>query len=697
MRQAIIKTVFFKELTELLRNRRSLMVMFGVPLLLYPILTIAVASLTQSKQNELASRPAIVGVVDGQAAPQLLKLLAGHESEITTVETIQPAAESALDAGTIDALISVPGHYESDAVGGQEVKLAVSVDRSRQVTRFAEEKLKKVLDAYQQWIVQQRLLAHGLPPDLAAVPRATTTDLATGEQTFGVMLAYILPLLLLLTGMLGSLYPALGATTTERELGTLETLLVTPATRMELLTAKAGIVLISGLLTALLNMISMSLVLWRVMAEVQKSSTGATPAGGFFIDAGALALSYLAAVPTLIFFTAMVLMVGLLARNLREANAYATPLMMVPITSMLVGIADPAMTPGLLVTPVANTTLIIRAVLTGHATAGQFVLAFASAGLYAGLVLSLAGRLFTNEQLVNPAWEPLSLRGLSRRPAKLRWPAVDEALTLFAVSLLLNFYLAPSWVHHGLLPLLMGVEILLIAGPAVLFSWLGHYPWREVFSLRRPSVSSIIGAALFGVGMIPVMNWLSDLQHAWHILPPNEADLEGMSKLFEPTLRGHPFLSPIIIGLLAGVCEELLFRGPIQAALVKRLPIAMALIFGGFLFAAAHMDLSGLPARMILGLILGWIVWRSGSIFPAMVMHAVYDGVSVAWMAHELSRTMDTNATASFSTTTLIMGAAVSVVGWGVMRAGRKILLSQPQSNALRQRATVTPQSPAAP
>jgi membrane protease YdiL (CAAX protease family) len=470
-------------------------------------------------------------------------------------------------------------------------------------------------------------------------------------------------LLLLLTGMLGALYPALSATTNERELGTLETLLVTPATRGELLTAKAGIVLLSGLLTALLNMISMSLVFWRVMSQIEKSPVSVS------INVSALALSYLAAIPTLIFFTALVLMVGLLARNLREANAYATPLMMVPIASMLIGIADPAISPGLLVTPVANTTIIIREVLLGRATFGSFALAFASSGLYAGLVLSLAGRLFTNEQLVNPAWEPISFRGFARRSHRPRWPDVDEALALFSVSLLLNFYLSPSWIKHGLLPLLLAVETLLIAGPAIVFAKLGHYPWKQVFSLRRAKIAGFAGAALLGLGMIPLMNGLNALQSYWNILPPNKADLEGMTELLTPALLAHPIFAPIVIGALAGICEELLFRGPIQAAFVKRFPLALALTLGGLLFAAAHMDLSGMPPRMILGIILGWIVVRQRSIYPAMLMHAVYDGVSVAFAAQQLhgdptGASMDT----LISWPMILAGVAASVAGWELIK-----------------------------
>src|SRR6185295_10036304 len=170
-------------------------------------------------------------------------------------------------------------------------------------------------------------------------------DIASADQRFGKLMAMSLPVLLLMTGMLGALFLALNATTTERELGRLETLLVTPAGRMELLVAKGALVLLSGLLTSGLNMISMSLVIWRSLSLFEG------PMGALTINMKALGLTYLAAVPTLITFTTLVLIVGLLARTFREANHFATPIMMIPLASMLIGIAEPDMTPALLVTP----------------------------------------------------------------------------------------------------------------------------------------------------------------------------------------------------------------------------------------------------------------------------------------------------------------------------------------------------------
>src|SRR5206468_3296806 len=195
------------------------------------------------------------------------------------------------------------------------------------------------------------------------------------------------------------------------------------------------LVMLCGLVTAAINMISMSLVLWRVSSLVAPGET-------LSISVWSLVLTFVAATPSLIFFTTLVLIVGLLARTFREANSYATPAMLLPLASLALSIADVKTTPGLLVTPIANTTLVMRDVLRGKWSGGAFALASISSLVYAGLLLSIAARLFSNEQLVNPGWEPLGMKGLGRRgERRARLPAVDEAIALFALCLLLMFYI----------------------------------------------------------------------------------------------------------------------------------------------------------------------------------------------------------------------------------------------------------------
>jgi sodium transport system permease protein len=673
MRLEIIRQVFLKELRETLRDRRSLAAMFGIPLLLYPMLTLGMATLTASTQRRMTRQTSRVAIKNPEAAPHLVERLERLDSGVRIVSAT--AAKESIAANRVDAVLLVPPHAEADALASREVQIHIQLDRSRSASDFTQRKLDRILDDYEKWIIEERLRAHGMPVSLMRPLESVTDDVATGDRRMGRLLALMLPMMLLMTGLFGAFFPAVNATTAERELGTLETLLVTPARKMELLVAKGGLVLLLGLLTAGLNMLSMALVFWRTTSMAMRGAESLT------INPAALALTYLAAVPTIILCAATALVVGLFARNYREANSYATPIFLLPLVPMIVSMMEPKTTPGLLVTPIVNTTIVIRDVLTGHATAGAFLLAFASSCLYAGLLLSLAARLFTTEGLVNPAWEPLSLKGLrgAARRGTRRLPAVDEALALFAVSMLLLFYVSPSWQKAGFLVTVIGNELLLIAAPTLLFAWLMRYRWIETFSWRRPTGAEMAGAALIGVGVLPWVYALASAQGRFWPQDPEVARV--IVKMLVPDLQQRPFLTPIVVGVLAGMCEELLYRGPLQTALARRLPAPFALGLGAILFAAAHMDAHGMLFRMILGLILGWIVLRGGSIFPAMVMHTVADATHFAlhaWIVHtwgadryvEMATRPDTPIAGPWGTEWAIgglaLGAVLLLLGWGL-------------------------------
>jgi len=666
LRMDVVGTVFRKELREMLRDRRSLLIMFGVPLLLYPLLTVALGGLARSQEKKLKQEPAKVLVRNGSAAPHLIEQLrsAGSGVEVidepspppSTVSTqpatgalTSPATTSAtalstapapfptggnerLEAGTVDAILDVPSNAEALALAGEQPEFIVRLNRSRiRTATAAEQKLEKAIKGYERWVIEQRLAARDLPPAILSPLKTRTEDIATGGQRFGSLMSTLLPLFLLLTGTLGAFFPALNATTAERERGTLEPLLASPAGRTEILLGKGLLVLLGGLLTAGLNVASMALVLRWLFAGMGKA--GVTT--DLTIDPVAIGLAYLAAVPTLVFVTGLVMVCGLFSRTFQEANALALPVMLLPLASAAIAVADPPTTPGLLLTPIANTTVIIRDILTGRATVGAFLLAAAASCLYAGLLVSAAARVFNTEQLVNPAWEPLSVKGLGRRvrgrPGHPRPPSIDVALALFAITLLLVLYVGPALIGLDLLLIVLVSMVGLIAVPTVLVAWLAGWSWVPTFSLRRPTVAALAGAALAGIGLAPWTELLYVLQS--QVWPASSEHLAESMKMFLPSVEQRPILTALTIGALAGICEELLYRGPIQAAFLRRLSTWPALCAGGALFAAAHMDLHGFPIRMLLGVLLGYVVWRGKSIFPAMLLHGAYDAAQLGRLA----------------------------------------------------------------
>ena len=679
MRFNIIKTVFAKELREMLRDRRSLMVMFGIPLVLYPLMTLALSSVAVNRQQTLKQQNAEIAVVHGDQAPHFLDLLKAPDSGIKF--TLFDSAEQAKQKGAFDAVLIVRANAQTDLLkdpppapgpttspattpSADPPGFTIQMDLSQSQGPYVRDKIEHVLDLYGNWVLQQRILAHSLPTEILTPIDFKVVDTATGEQNLGKKLATIIPLLLLMTGMLGALFPALNATTTERELGTLETLLVTPASRSELLMAKGTLVLLCGLLTAFLNMASMSAVLWRVISAAQSTlgDSSATSA----LDIPALALSYLAAFPAILLFTTLVLIVGLIARNFREANSFATPVMLIPMASIVVIIAEVPSTNALMLTPVLSTTLIIRDLLSGpgKATVPHFLLAFFSSFAYAGLMLSVATRLFTNEQLVNPSWEPLSLKGFGRGTRRRRLPAIDEAIAIFSLSLLLTIYLGADKLN---LSTLVITEVFFVAGPALLVALLARYDFRATFSLRLPTPRGLLAGLLLGLGLIPVAIALQTVQN--HYWPPDAAKSTAVDTLTTNALLASPILFPIFAGLFAGLCEEFLYRGPLQTALIKRFSPAVAITVTAIAFSLAHFDLHGAPLRALLGAILGLIVYRTGSLLPAILAHALFDSVQLLWDSWQIHQPTLPAATLPADTVTstdyliLGLGVAATVVG----------------------------------
>ena len=94
--------------------------------------------------------------------------------------------------------------------------------------------------------------------------------------------------------------------------------------------------------------------------------------------------------------------------------------------------------------------------------------------------------------------------------------------------------------------------------------------------------------------------------------------------------QGSLFSSLLIIAALAAISEELLFRSVIQKALIKLFKNAhVAIIVTALIFSAFHLDFFGFIPRFILGLMLGYMFWMSGSIFPSMLMHFVNNATIV--------------------------------------------------------------------
>ncbi|HUR65670.1 MAG TPA: type II CAAX endopeptidase family protein [Chitinophagaceae bacterium] len=162
---------------------------------------------------------------------------------------------------------------------------------------------------------------------------------------------------------------------------------------------------------------------------------------------------------------------------------------------------------------------------------------------------------------------------------------------------------------------------------------------REYLGFKRPSHAGYIIA---GVGLlliaIPFAGWLGELNKQmslpsnienWMKLKEEEAARPVRALLSRNTIQDL-VLNVFCIAALAGIGEELLFRGMVQRLLIKmfRSPWA-GIIVAALIFSAMHMQFYGFLPRFMLGVLLGAIYWYSGSLWVAMLAHFIYDAVLV--------------------------------------------------------------------
>lgn len=158
-----------------------------------------------------------------------------------------------------------------------------------------------------------------------------------------------------------------------------------------------------------------------------------------------------------------------------------------------------------------------------------------------------------------------------------------------------------------------------------LFVWRSWSPFSRSYLRSKPWVV-LFWVALLSIGTILPSEWLLERMQVWiPSLPVNDGQLDSLVKIMETPL-GY-----VIVGILAPVCEEMVFRG----AVLRRLLTVFspknhwwAIVASALLFAVMHFDVLQGTHAFIIGLLLGWMYYRSGSIVPGILFHWINNTVA---------------------------------------------------------------------
>jgi sodium transport system permease protein len=352
----------------------------------------------------------------------------------------------------------------------------------------------------------------------------------------------------------------------------------------------------------------------------------------FTLPPGAALLVFIALIPLSVLFAAAFLGLALRAQSFKEAQNALTPAQLAATLPLLV-VTLPGIdfTPALALFPVVGVAMFFRELMTGDPPFLPSLLAVLSTAAYAALALAFASRAFGREDVLFGGGSGQAAKGggwqeriRAWRSAERGIPLPAEAMAFIALIALLYFHLGTrlqgSLGERGLLASQWG----LLALPALALATLGPYDWRRTLAIRRPPAKALLAAALIALGGIPV-GW----SIVWLEMQMFEGGLESLVPLQEllTATDGRRALWLVFIAALTpAICEELVFRGVLLQSLGREMRGWHAVVLSAAIFGAFHLSfetaLRFLPTAFI-GLLMGWVVWHSRSIFASMLMHFV--------------------------------------------------------------------------
>jgi sodium transport system permease protein len=394
-----ISIVYFKELKDSLRDRRTVISMIVVPIFLMPLLTIFVGALSARLIGRALLQVPSVMIIGGESSPQILAALHALP-DIRIVPASSDYAQQVVDK-KIRVAVELPSDFDAMLARGDTARVRIDMYQGEINSGFTADKLQRFFQDYRERTVRERLDAHHLPENLVEPLRIEETNVAPPEKVGGVVLGGLVPYFVIILSLTGTMYPAMDLTVGEKERGTIETILCSPISRTSLVLGKFWMVLTASLSTAALAIASMGLTLAAASRMVGGVSRISNMGLQFQITPVAVIWVFVMIVPLAVLFSAGLLAISLFAKSFKEAQSYLSPLTIVVFAPAIVSILPGVeLNAGLSLVPILNTSLVCKEIVSGTYHWNYVALIFASSCAYAAAALGVAIRLFQREDVL---------------------------------------------------------------------------------------------------------------------------------------------------------------------------------------------------------------------------------------------------------------------------------------------------------
>ncbi len=396
-----IRIVYSKEFTEWVRDRRTLISTVLVPLLLFPTIMVGFSALAVVLVGKAEKETPKIMILGGEDSPQVLE-------NLRKVDYLEIAPYSAnwreqISEKEIRAAVDIPPGFQAALGRGDAKTVTIYYYLGELKSSLGADRIEKFLKEYRDEVVKGRLAARNVAASVLTPFDIQQQNVAPPEKVSGATVGGFIGYLVVLLCMTGAMYPAIDLTAGEKERGTMETILSSPISRMDLVLGKFFLVLSAALSTAALSVLSMGISFSLLRHFNASSGSGRGEAEGLLLQLGprAVAFIFVMALPLAVLFSAVLMTIALFAKSHKEAQSYLTPmtfLVVIPaVASLLPGVE---LTPKLALVPILNTSLVCKEIMTGTYHWNSIALIFASTCVYASVALFLAFKTFQRESVL---------------------------------------------------------------------------------------------------------------------------------------------------------------------------------------------------------------------------------------------------------------------------------------------------------
>jgi len=654
-----IKLILAREVRDQLRDRRTLFMIAVLPLLLYPLLGMSFFQISQFVRQRATSvlvvgaenlpkQPPLIengrfakGLFPGKNGEKLLELHFPSDEPGPDGKTPeQPAAaRQAVQSGEYDAALYFPESFDEEletsrqALRQEQSEGKVDLPQPQIFYTTASEKsqiafarLNEVLSQWREQVLQSQLKASGLSPSVAKPFSVQPADVADQTAYRGAALwAKLLPVLLLLWALTGAFYPAVDLCAGEKERGTLETLLSSPAERTEIVLGKLLTIMAFSMITAVLNLMAIGLTAWLVLARMENF---ALPPLLSVVWLG------LALVPISALFSALCLALAAFARSTKEGQYYLVPVLLVTMPLAILPMAPGVeLNLGNSLVPVTGLVLLLRSLLEGNYwLAAQYSPVVVAVTLAACLLaIRWAVDQFNSESVLFREGERLDmwlwLRHLrrDRQPTPTVAAAVFCGVLILVVRFFMGFAVQPTADFAGFARVTAMTQLVVIAMPALLMTLLFTSSPRRALRLHMPGILTIPAAMLLAVLLHPTVGALQGV--VMELYPLSDEVREALQATQELFLAAPLWQVVLLIAVTPAICEELAFRGFILTGLQRMGNKWRAIIYSAIFFGLAHAILQQSLIASLVGVVIGFLAVQTGSLWPGVAYHLVHNSM----------------------------------------------------------------------